>query len=66
MRQRHRWSDPNTEFILEKSGTPLDEDGFKLGEPTGHIICEECGRAAMHIERINHGRVDGSRCPNAE
>lgn len=57
-----RWMDPDTHFRLERSGTPVDVDGFKIGEFTGHVICEECSRTADHIEAIRH--AEG--CPNAE
>lgn len=54
--------DPDTHYRLERSGTPLDVDGFKLGEHTGHVICEECSRAAEAIEDIVHRGC----CPNRE
>lgn len=37
------FADPDTEFAIERSGTPVDVDGFKLGEPTGDVCCLRCG-----------------------
>jgi len=48
------FADPDTEFELVKSDTPLDVDGFKLGEPTGEVRCGECGQAAGAPEYIPH------------
>lgn len=50
-----RWMDPDTNYTLERSGTPVTEDGYKIGQHTGHVICEECYRSADHIEEIQHG-----------
>lgn len=51
----HRsFADPETEFILEKSDTPVDVDGLKIGEPTGEVTCSECGRSAAAPEYIAH------------
>lgn len=44
----------DTHYRLERSGTAVDVDGFKLGEHTGHVICEACSRAAPTIEGIVH------------
>jgi hypothetical protein len=49
------WTREDSRFILEKSGVPLDVDGYKIGEPTGKIICEDCGRGAWVIDEIDHG-----------
>jgi hypothetical protein len=56
------FSDPDTEFILEKSDTPVDVDGFKLGEPTGEVSCAECGQSAGAPEYIPHL----PECPQAD
>ena len=46
--------DPETEWRLIRSETPVNVDGFKLGEPTGEVQCEECGQSAMNIDEIPH------------
>ncbi len=46
--------DPDTEFWLERSGTPVDVDGFKLGEPTGEVVCPFCGGVAWDVDGIVH------------
>ena len=48
------FADPDTHFELERSDTPADVDGFKLGEPTGTVRCSECGAAAHNIDEIPH------------
>jgi hypothetical protein len=48
------FTDPDTEFVLEKSDTPASVDGVNLGEPTGEVICAECGQSAGAPEYINH------------
>lgn len=44
----------DTEFNLIRSETPVDVDGFKLGEPTGEIECRECGASDQNIDEIPH------------
>jgi len=46
--------DPETEWRLVRSDTPVDVAGFKFGEPTGEVICEEGGESAMNIDEIPH------------
>lgn len=53
------FSDPETHYRLEKSNTPVTVDGFALGEPTGMVMCEECGREAENVDEIPHA----SDCP---
>jgi hypothetical protein len=55
------FADPKSEYRLEISQTPLDEDpvGVKINEPTGRVICEECDAAAHNIDEIPHD----SSCP---
>lgn len=60
------FSDPETHFELIKSETPVSEDGYRLGEPTGDVKCECCGASAGAPEYINHDRVDGEECPQAD
>jgi hypothetical protein len=65
MSGRHpKWTRGDTKYRLPTSGTSIDVDGYKLGEPFGLIVCEECGRAAMDIDEVDHGRVNGGPCPN--
>jgi hypothetical protein len=51
---RRSFSDPDTHFRLLRSNTPVNVDGFKLGEPTGEVVCEECGQSAAAPEYIPH------------
>ncbi|PGF16200.1 hypothetical protein CP556_08795 [Natrinema sp. CBA1119] len=46
--------DPDTEFQVVRSETPVNVDGFKIGEPTGEIECCSCGRSALNIDEIPH------------
>ncbi|WP_135302623.1 hypothetical protein [Haloarcula amylovorans] len=48
------FADPETLFELVRSQTPVDVDGFKIGEPTGQIRCNECGRSAAAPAYIPH------------
>lgn len=50
------FSDPETEFDLLRSDTPVWVDGFKLGEPTGEVECTECGASAGAPEYIAHNK----------
>lgn len=54
MRPTPHWARPETEYRLVRSGTPVTEDGFKLGAPTGEVVCAACGRGAMAVEAIQH------------
>jgi len=46
--------DPETEFEIVRSDTPVTVDGFALHEPTGDVRCEECGQEAENIDEIPH------------
>jgi hypothetical protein len=48
------WTDEDTHLALPRSGTPRDVDGYKLGEPTGEVVCEHCYRSAWHLDWIDH------------
>ena len=48
------FSDPSTEFHLERSDTPVNVDGFKLGELTGEVTCLECDKTGENIDEIPH------------
>lgn len=48
------FSDPDTHFRLVRSDTPVSVDGFKIGEPTGEVECEDCGQSAAAPEHIAH------------
>ena len=45
---------PDTEYRIVRSDTPVWDDGFKVGEPTGEIECCACGRSALNIDEIPH------------
>ncbi|ELY83455.1 hypothetical protein [Natrinema gari] len=47
---------PETEYRVVRSDTPVDVDGFKIGEPTGEIMCEACHRRAKNIDEIPHAQ----------
>jgi len=40
------FADPDTEFELLRSDTPVDVDGYKLGEPK-KLQCPECGASVL-------------------
>lgn len=44
----------DTEYRVIRSDTPVWDDGFKIGEPTGEIECCSCGRSALNIDEIPH------------
>jgi hypothetical protein len=48
------FAEPSTEFELVRSDTPVDVDGYKMGEPTGEVRCAECGRISAAPEYIPH------------
>lgn len=60
------FADEDTEFVLEKSETPVSVDGFAKGEPTGEVSCLVCGASAAAPEYIPHNRVDGEECPQSD
>lgn len=54
---RHKsFADEDTHYALERSDTPVNVDGFKLGEPTGVVICEACENAALNVDEIPHAK----------
>ncbi|MFW5918531.1 MAG: hypothetical protein ACOCR0_03505 [Haloferacaceae archaeon] len=53
------FSDPDTRFHLERSDTPVNVDGFKLGEFTGVVICLACGESHKNVDEIPHSE----HCP---
>jgi len=52
--QYRSFSDPDTEFELVRSDTPVSVDGYKIGEPTGEVECEECGARAKNVDEVPH------------
>lgn len=50
-RSRPRWMASDTTFTIEWART---SDGSTVRELYQGVRCDECGRAAKHIERINH------------
>jgi len=53
------FADPETHFEVVRSETPVDVDGYKIGEPTGEVRCEVCEATALTPEGIPHP----SDCP---
>lgn len=48
------FTDPDTHFRLRRSDTPVTEDGYKMGELTGTVVCESCGQESGNVDAINH------------
>lgn len=48
------FADPQTEFELVKSDTPVTVDGYAMGEPTGEVSCRYCGATHENIDDIPH------------
>lgn len=44
----------DTNFTLVRSQTPIDVDGFKIGEMTGLVKCDCCGQTGKDIDEIPH------------
>lgn len=44
----------DTNFTLVRSETPIDVDGFKLGEMTGLVQCDECEQTGQNVDEIPH------------
>lgn len=63
------FADPTTEFRIVPSGTPVSEDGYKLGEPK-YLECPYCGASVLitrdpsdpGIEELPHA----STCPQRD
>jgi len=47
------WS-KETEYRIERSETPVDVDGYKLGEPK-RLVCGGCGAAVLLTETPSPG-----------
>lgn len=57
MSQRAKsFADPDTHFELVRSDTPVNVDGFKIGEPVGEVECECCGAVAVNVDEIPHAK----------
>lgn len=62
MKARHKsFTDTDTHYRLIKSDTPPSVDGFRIGEPTGEVECEECGAVAENVDEIPHAKDCGQR-----
>lgn len=48
------FAESQTRFHLVRSDTPITEDGFKIGELTGEVVCLECDAAHTNIDEIPH------------
>lgn len=49
--RRASFADPETEFEIVTSDSPVSVDGYALGEPTGEVKCDAC-------EAILEGCID--------
>lgn len=47
-------------WIIERSGTPVTVDGYKIGAPAEHIICAHCFRAAPAQDAVRHAPSCGN------
>lgn len=55
------FSDPRTVFELIRSEIPITENGFKIGELTGEVVCLECEQSQTNIDEIPHKEDCGQR-----
>ncbi|MCD2204390.1 hypothetical protein [Halobacterium sp. KA-6] len=46
--------DPSTEFEIQRSETPISEDGYKLGEPK-YLECAHCSARVLLTEEPSPG-----------
>jgi hypothetical protein len=46
--------EPDTEYRIETSETPVDVDGYKIGEPK-RLVCEACGASVLLTEEPSRG-----------
>jgi hypothetical protein len=46
--------DPSTEFEIERSQTPVSEDGYKIGEPK-YLECTHCTARVLLTEEPSPG-----------
>jgi hypothetical protein len=53
--------DPETEFVLVRSETPVTVDGVAMNAPTGEVKCAECGQVAKNVDEIPHEQDCGQR-----
>jgi hypothetical protein len=51
-----------TEYRLEKSDTPVDVDGYKIGEPK-ELVCADCGATVQLTEEPSAGIDDLEHSP---
>lgn len=49
--------DPDTEFTIERSESPISEDGYKIGEPK-ILSCEFCNASVLITEDPSSPGVD--------
>lgn len=49
--------DPQTEYEIARSDSPINVDGYKLGEPK-RLVCEECGADVLLTEEPSAGVDD--------
>lgn len=53
--------DPETEFVIVRSETPVSVDGVAMNAPTGEIECAVCGRSSMNVDEIPHRETCSQR-----
>ena len=46
--------DPETSYLIEESGTPVSEDGYKHNEPK-YLVCGTCGASVELTEEPSAG-----------
>lgn len=46
--------DPDTEFVIERSETPVSEDGYKHNEPK-YLTCAHCSARELLTEEPSAG-----------
>jgi hypothetical protein len=60
------FTEPETEFLLVTSDSPRSVDGYKLGEPTGEVMCLECFAVAENVDEIPHEQGCSQRFVHSE
>ena len=60
------FADADTVFEVVRSDTPVNVDGFKIGEPTGEIVCLGCGESHVNIDEIPHAHDCTQRFVHSE
>ena len=59
------FAEPDTEFTILRAEYKLGRGQFPdcyEGEPTGIVVCDECGRRADSVDEIPHRTTPGDEC----